>query len=192
MLPLLVPAALVAAPPPTVDKVDLARYMGDWFEIARLPNPFQRKCERTTARYTLGKDLAFEVVNGCVTPQGRVLEAKGRAKVVDPATGSKIKVTFFWPFYGDYWILDLDPDYRWALVGTPDRKYLWVISRTERMEPELLSRVLEKARVLGYDLGPLLWSPEARPQEAGPLPKGMTLEGGASSGSAAAWRSPSR
>ncbi|HLO66731.1 MAG TPA: lipocalin family protein [Holophaga sp.] len=161
MLPLLVPAALVAAPPPTVDKVDLARYMGDWFEIARLPNPFQRKCAITTARYTLKEDLAFEVVNGCVTPEGKRLEAKGRAKVVDRATGSRIKVTFFWPFYGDYWILDLDPDYRWALVGTPDRKYLWVICRTERMEPELLERVLDKAKRLGFDLGPLLWSPGA-------------------------------
>jgi apolipoprotein D and lipocalin family protein len=146
------------APPPTVAKVDLARYMGDWFEIARLPNPFQRKCERTTARYTLTGDGRFRVLNACLTPGGQLKEATGRARVVDVNTGSKIEVTFFWPFYGDYWILDLDPEYRWALVGTPDRKYLWVISRTERMEPGTLDALLGKARSLGYDLAPLIRS----------------------------------
>ena len=152
---LLAPPALMA-PPPTVDHVDLARYMGEWFEIARLPNPFQRRCARTTARYILGQDLHFKVVNGCITPEGEHLEAQGRARVVDLATGARIKLTFFWPFYGDYWILGLDPDYRWALVGTPDRKYLWVISRTESMDPALLDRILDRARELGYDLGLLI------------------------------------
>lgn len=158
MLWLLVPPALVSAPPPTVAQVDLARYMGDWFEIARLPNPFQRRCASTTARYVLGKDLAFKVINSCITPEGKRLDAHGRAHVVDRATGSKIKVTFFWPFYGDYWILDLDPDYRWALVGTPDRRYLWVLSRAERMAPQDLETLLGKAKSLGYDLGPLIRS----------------------------------
>ena len=159
MLLLMPPGQL--SPPPTVPQVDLARYMGDWFEIARLPNPFQKQCEHTTARYTLTGDGRFSVLNACLTPTGRRKEASGRAHVVDLATGSKLKVTFFWPFYGDYWILDLDPDYRWALVGTPDRKYLWVLSRTERMEPARLDQLLAKARSLGYQLSPLIRSPGA-------------------------------
>ncbi|BDU77550.1 lipocalin family protein [Mesoterricola sediminis] len=154
---LLAPPALVA-PPPTVEHVDLARYMGDWHEIARLPNPFQRACAKTTARYILGEDLHFKVINGCLTPAGKYLEAEGRARVVDRATGARIKVSFFWPFYGDYWILALDDAYAWALVGTPDRKYLWVISRTERMDPALLDRILARATELGYDLTRLIRS----------------------------------
>ncbi len=146
------------APPPTVPKVDLVRYMGDWHEIARLPNPFQEQCLRTTAKYTLTGDGRFRVVNGCLTPKGKWTKATGRARVVDLTTGSKLEVTFFWPFYGDYWVLDLDADYRWALVGTPDRKYLWVISRSERMEPELLERILGKALALGFELGRLIRS----------------------------------
>lgn len=145
-----------ATPPPTVPKVDLARYMGDWHEIARLPNPFQKQCQRTTAKYTLTGEGRFSVVNGCLTPKGKWTEATGRAKVVDFNTGSKLEVTFFWPFYGDYWILDLDADYRWALVGTPDRKYLWVISRNEQMEASRLEAVLAKASALGYDLARLI------------------------------------
>ena len=156
MLLLIPPAQL--APPPTVAKVELQRYMGDWFEIARLPNPFQKKCAQTTARYTLTRDGHFKILNGCLTLEGKHLEASGRAHVVEANTGSKLRVTFFWPFYGDYWILDLDPGYRWALVGTPDRKYLWVISRTERMEAPSLEALLTKARALGYDLSPLIRS----------------------------------
>lgn len=154
---LVVPPAQIA-PPPTVPKVDLPRYMGDWYEIARLPNPFQKKCASTTARYTLTKEGHFNILNGCLTPQGERLEANGTAHVVEAATGSKLRVTFFWPFYGDYWILDLDPDYRWALVGTPDRKYLWVISRSEHMEAGRLEALLAKARSLGYDLSRLIRS----------------------------------
>jgi apolipoprotein D and lipocalin family protein len=146
------------APPPTVPQVKLSRYMGDWFEIARLPNPFQKKCAQTTARYTLTKEGHFKILNGCLTPEGKQLEASGRAHVVELATGSKLRVTFFWPFYGDYWILDLDADYRWALVGTPDRKYLWVLSRNERMEDSRLETLLNKARTLGYDLSSLIRS----------------------------------
>ncbi len=145
-------------PPPTVPKVDLARYMGDWHEIARLPNPFQKQCLQTTAKYTLTGDGKFSVVNGCLTPKGTWKEATGRARVVDATTGSKLEVTFFWPFYGDYWVLDLDSDYRWALVGTPDRKYLWVISRTPTLDPALLDRILGRARTLGFDLAKLIRS----------------------------------
>ncbi len=154
---LLVSVPLLASGPlPTVPKVDLARYMGDWHEIARLPNPFQKQCLQTTARYTLTGDGRFSVVNGCLTPKGQWKEATGRARVVEAATGSKLEVTFFWPFYGDYWILDLDPEYRWALVGTPDRKYLWVISREARMPEGRLDAILAKAQSLGFDLRRLI------------------------------------
>ena len=162
MLALAPPAQI--APPPTVAKVDLARYMGDWFEIARLPNPFQKKCATTTARYILTGDGRFRVINGCITPAGKYLEATGRARVKDATTGSKLEVTFFWPFYGDYWILALDAGYQWALVGTPDRRYLWVICRSERMDPVLLKNLLDRARELGYFLDRLIRSePDPQP-----------------------------
>lgn len=136
--------------PKTVDHVDLTRYAGKWYELARMPNRFEKKCDRdVTAEYTLDGDTV-RVVNSCVKADGETTMSKGRAKVFDKATGAKLKVTFFWPFYGDYWILGLDPEYRWAVVGTPDRKYLWVLSRTPSLPQDEMESILKLVEARGY------------------------------------------
>jgi apolipoprotein D and lipocalin family protein len=115
----------------TVAKVDLSRYVGRWYEIARYPNRFEKNCVAdVTADYSLRSDGKITVVNSCLERDGKLNQSKGTAKVVDPATNAKLKVTFFWPFYGDYWIIGLDPEYRFAVVSEPDRRYLWILSRT--------------------------------------------------------------
>mgnify|MGYP001436808827 CR=1 FL=1 len=107
------------APLTTVEKVDLERYAGRWYEIARYPNRFQRDCASdTTADYTLLKNGRVGVVNTCRKKDGKIKQADGKAKVV-AASNARLKVTFFWPFYGDYWIIGLDRDYRWGVVGEP-------------------------------------------------------------------------
>lgn len=136
--------------PKTVDHVDLNRYAGKWYELARMPNRFEAKCDRdVTAEYTLDGDTV-RVVNSCVKATGETTVSKGRAKVVDKATGAKLKVTFFWPFYGNYWVLGLDPEYRWAVVGTPDRKYLWVLSRAPSLPSSEMESILKLVEERGY------------------------------------------
>ena len=106
-----------------VQSVDLARYAGTWYEIARLPNRFQRDCTSDiTATYTLRPDWRITALNECRKANGGLKSAQGRVRVADPKVpNTKLKVSFFWPFSGGYWILDRDPDYRWAVVGTPGR-----------------------------------------------------------------------
>ena len=142
------------APMRVVPSVDLARYAGKWYEIARLPNRFQRDCATdTAASYTLRPDGKITVVNSCRTPGGKVKSAKGTAKLASQKEpNSKLRVSFFWPFYGDYWILDLDPEYKWAVVGEPGRKYLWVLSREPRMDEDLYEQILDRAKQQGYDI----------------------------------------
>lgn len=146
------PSPPVKPPPVTVPRVDLARYMGTWYEIAKYPNRFQKGCLCTTATYTLRSDGKVTVVNQCRTAEGRTREARGWAKIVDPSTNAKLKVTFFWPFFGDYWILALGEDYCWAMVGAPDRRYLWILSRTQRLEETIYQMLAERAAALGFDL----------------------------------------
>lgn len=127
--------ATSASPLTAVDNVDLRRYAGKWYEIARYPNRFQSKCQSdTTAIYTLRDDGKVQVVNACREKDGKVTTARGTAKVVDKKTNAKLKVIFFWPFYGDYWVIGLSPDYQYAIVGEPSRKYLGILSRTPSME----------------------------------------------------------
>lgn len=157
---LLASAVMAAFQPPmrVVPSVDLNRYAGKWFEIARLPNRFQRACASdTTATYTLRPDGKISVVNQCRQPDGTLKSAKGTARVASAKEpNTKLKVTFFWPFYGNYWIIDLDPEYRWAVVGEPGRGYLWVLSREPMIEEATLAGILERAKQQGYELGPLL------------------------------------
>lgn len=134
-----------------VDSVDLSRYVGTWYEIARLPNSFQKKCaDSVTANYTLRADGKVDVVNRCRKPSGEYTTAKGKAKIVDKQTNAKLKVTFFWPFYGDYWILDLGQNYEYAVVGDPSRKYLWILSRTPRMDEGLYQQLLSRMAGRGF------------------------------------------
>ena len=141
----------------TVPRVDLTRYVGTWYEIARYPNAFQKKCERdTTAKYTLLPNGMIEVVNSCRRVDGSINTVHGKAKVVDRSSNARLKVTFFWPFYGDYWIIGLAADYRYAIVGEPERKYLWILSRTPKMSDQDYAEALEKIRSAGYEAARLM------------------------------------
>lgn len=139
---------------PVVPDVDLARYLGKWFEIARLPARFERKCAgNVTAEYTLKREGIVQVVNACREANGHQRKAKGIAKLQHPnGPTSKLKVRFFWPFYGKYWILDVDRQYQWALVGVPDRRYLWILSLSPHLSTDTYTRILAKARELGFDV----------------------------------------
>ena len=151
-----VPVASVAA-------VDLARYAGKWFEIASFPMFFQRHCVGdSSAHYAPGADGRVEVTNRCRT-DGGFDEAKGVANVVEGWRNSRLKVSFFWPFKADYWVLGLDDDYRWAVVGNPNRKYLWVLSRTPHLPKPLLDAALAAATAQGYDLSQLRYTPQTAP-----------------------------
>jgi apolipoprotein D and lipocalin family protein len=136
-----------------VPHVDIQRYLGAWYEIATIPQRFQRGCVGVTAHYALRPDGAIDVTNVCrkETLDGKVRSARGKAWVVDRATNAKLKVRFFWPFAGDYWIIELDPDYRWAVVGHPGRNYYWILSRTPQMDPALYDELIRRAAAKGYD-----------------------------------------
>ena len=139
-----------------VKYVDLGRYVGKWYEVARIPNRFQKQCARgTSAEYSMNEDGRISVVNRCFKEDGSRDEAKGVAKVVDAATHAKLKVSFVsflgWrPFWGDYWVIGLDEDYRWAVVGTPDRKFGWILARSPTLSTETLDRVFEVVEANGY------------------------------------------
>lgn len=139
------------APLPTVRSVDLVRYAGTWHEITRLPNRFQSMCASDTqARYRLDGNTV-EVVNQCRTATGELKQVTGIAKVVAGSQGAKLRVSFFRPFYGDYWVLELDPDYQWVLVGEPDRRYAWILARQPRLDEATLEKLLARAAELGFD-----------------------------------------
>lgn len=141
----------------TVSHVDVNRYMGKWYEIASFPTSFQKDCTGTTALYSRNPDGTVNVLNRCYkkTLDGPESRAEGSAYVADPSTNSKLKVTFFWPFYGDYWIIDLADDYSYAVVGYPNRKYLWILSRTPQMSTQLYNSILLRIQKKGFDVSKL-------------------------------------
>ena len=145
----------------TVSHVDLSRYIGRWYEIAKYPNRFERKCDRNvTASYALRPDGKISVVNACTTREGKPTVSTGWAKVVDQKTGAKLKVTFFWPFFGDYWIIELGHNYEYAVVGEPGRKYLWILSRTPKMDDGIYAEVVSRLAAKGYDAAKLELMPQ--------------------------------
>lgn len=151
-------ATQAQTPVASVPQVDLTRYLGKWFEIANFPMFFQRKCTgNTTADYGLEPDGRVSVTNRCQTADGPT-QALGKATVVEGTGNAQLKVSFFWPFRADYWVIGLDPDYRWAVVGNPNRNYLWVLSRTPVLAPELLERALQSAKAQGFDLSQLRYT----------------------------------
>jgi apolipoprotein D and lipocalin family protein len=171
---MILPGALLmtiaAAPLPTQDWVDLGRYAGRWHEIARLPNRFQEQCAGdVAATYTLRPDGRVTVVNECRKKDGTVTRAEGvarRAEANGPA--SRLKVRFapaflsFLPFvWGDYWIVELDRDYRYAVVGEPSRKYLWILSRRPELDEATYAALTERARALGFDTSRLRRTPQS-------------------------------
>jgi apolipoprotein D and lipocalin family protein len=138
-----------------VSHVDLERYLGKWYEIARLPTSFQEGCTETTATYSLLANGKVSVLNECLR-KGKPKTAKGTAKVADKTTGAKLKVTFFWPFSADYWIIKLGENYEYAVVGTPSRKYLWILSRTPQMREMLFLELVEFAKSKGFNMDKLI------------------------------------
>ena len=139
------------AVPQPAKPVELSRYLGHWYELARYEQGFQKDCEGVTADYALREDGKVEVVNTCRKPDGSVKQAKGKAKVVDTATGAKLKISFFGPFYGDYWVLDHADDYSWSIVGEGSGRYLWILSREENPGPAKFAALVERAKAMGYD-----------------------------------------
>lgn len=144
-------------PPTTVKYVDLKRYVGLWYEVAKIPNSFQGQCiKNTTAKYTLTEDGEIKVTNSCIDEDGEVDDASGVVRVVDKKSNAKLEVSFVsflgWrPFWGDYWIIGLDENYQWAIVGTPNRKYGWVLSRTPNLDNTTLDKILGIIKDQGYD-----------------------------------------
>ena len=157
-------ATLAESPPLEVVKyVDLDRYLGTWFEIASYPAWFAKNCTGVTADYSPREGGGITVVNRCFkrTLDGPLKEARGRARVVDLETNAKLKVSFFGPFWGDYWILELDPEYRWVVVGEPKRKYLWILSRTPKLDEVTLDGILSRLPEKGYSVDRLQRTPQA-------------------------------
>jgi apolipoprotein D and lipocalin family protein len=147
-------------PIPTVAKVDLSRYQGTWYEIARLPLFWEKKCaSNVTATYTLRPDGKVTVLNQCRKADGTETASTGTAEIATwDGSNSRLKVSFFWPFQGDYWILDLDENYTWALVGTPNLKNLWILSRNPHLDPATLNRLIDWAHQLGFNTEKLIYT----------------------------------
>lgn len=141
----------------TVDSVDLNKYTGTWYEIAKIPNFFQDHCvKNTTANYKIDEDGDIVVLNSCIDEDGEVDDAEGLAKIVDKKSNSKLEVSFvsflgIRPFWGDYWILGLSDDYSYVVIGTPSRKYGWILSRTPKMNDEDLETCFKIFEKNGYD-----------------------------------------
>jgi apolipoprotein D and lipocalin family protein len=154
----------VTTPVRTVESVDVARYMGRWYEITRFPNSFQKKCLATKAEYGLRSDGKVTVKNTCKTTKGDNV-ANALARVVDKKTNAKLKVSFvpffnrFGWFAGDYWILDLAADYSYVLVGSPDRNFLWVLSRTPTLDANIVEALKTTAQKEGFDVSRLVETP---------------------------------
>lgn len=144
-----------AAVPQPARAVELDRYLGRWHELYRYDAAFQKGCEAVTADYALRPDGMITVLNSCRmgSPAGRVKTATGKAKVVDTTTGAKLKVSFFGPFYGDYWVLDRAEDYSWSIVGEPSGRFLWVLHRQADPGPEVRAELRRRVEALGYDWG---------------------------------------
>jgi len=174
-------------PPATVGQVDLSRYAGTWFEIARFPNSFQdgsRRCVDVTATYTPRPDGNLGVVNRCRDAANGGVErvAEGFARSASPGS-DRLRVTFFWPFFGDYWVIGLDPEYRWAVVAAPSREYLWILSRTPTMSAGAYTVAREIARREGFEVRRLVTTPQSAAPTAGGdrfprLPRGALSSAG--------------
>ena len=159
-LSLLGPSQAALPPLQAVPSVDVPRYMGTWHEVAKYPNWFQRKCASSTqATYSLLAENRVQVQNRCKTDKGEWTQALGAARQMGGPTSAKLKVRFapewlsFIPLvWGDYWIIDLDPQYQWVVVSEPQREYLWILSRTPQMPAATYQALLAKLEVLGFDL----------------------------------------
>lgn len=152
--------------PTTVKSVNLQKYLGVWYEIAKIPNRFQSDCAKnTTAKYVMNSDGTIKVINSCVEEDGEVNEAEGVARIVDSSTNAKLEVSFFsilgWrPIWGAYWVIGLDENYQWAIVGHPERKYGWILSRTKSISEETKKQIFSILAGQGYNLNDFEMSPQ--------------------------------
>lgn len=146
----------------TVPRVELERYLGTWYDIASFPQRFQRGCTATTATYSKRPDGQIDVLNRCRrgSLDGKETSASGRARVVDRATNAKLEVSFFRPFWGAYWIIDLGRDYEYAVVGHPSRDYLWILSRRPTLAAAICDGILSRLRAQGYEVDRLERTPQ--------------------------------
>lgn len=142
----------------TVDSVNINKYLGTWYEIARYEHFFEKGCKNVTANYSLNEDNSLKVVNKCTKiDTNKKSSATGIAYATNKSN-SKLKVSFFRPFYGDYWVLMLDDSYKYAVVGTPSREYLWILSRTPKLDKNITKEILEKLPKLGFATNKLIWT----------------------------------
>ncbi len=142
----------------TVQKVELNKYLGSWYEIARYEHFFEKDCKNVTANYSMMDKETIKVINRCTKIQtNEKKEAIGRAYAIDESN-SKLKVSFFRPFYGDYWVLMLDENYKYAVVGTPSREYLWILARTSKLDEKIKNEILQKLPTLGFETSKLIWT----------------------------------
>ena len=158
-----------AAPPlPTVGAIEVPRYMGVWYEIAKFPNWFQKKCVgNTRAEYNLRSDGSLQVINRCKLASGEIDVAIGAARQIGNASSPKLQVRFApqWlsmipAVWGDYWVIALDDNYQWVAVSEPGREYLWILSRTPRMDPQTYANLLVRLTGLGLDVQKLELTPQ--------------------------------
>ena len=158
------------APLATVKSLDANRYLGTWHQIALIPNAFQRKCVRdTSAEYSAGENGEIVVRNRCANAEGAIESVTGSARRVDAADPTRLKVRFapawlaWLPLvWGDYWVIGLADDYRYAVVGEPSREYLWILARTTRLSPQDRAAIDKLLRASGYDPARLVESPQSR------------------------------
>lgn len=152
----------------TVSKVDLSRYVGKWYEIAKYPNRFQKQCvANTTATYAMKPNGRLEVSNECLKKDGTSERAVGEAKIADKKTNAKLKVRFapgalsFLPFvWGDYWVVDLDKDYGWIAIGEPKREYFWILARKPVLNDGIYQDIVRRAEAMGFNPGKIERSPQ--------------------------------
>jgi len=147
----------------TVPSVDLQRYMGTWYEIAAFPQKFQKGCHCSTAVYEMTDKGYVRVINSCRkdSPDGKLKIAKGKAFVVEGTGNAKLRVQFFWPFRGDYWIIELAEDYSHVVVGAPDRDYLWILARTPKIDETLYKEIVARCAEKGFDMTRLVLSDQS-------------------------------
>ncbi|MEI6520414.1 MAG: lipocalin family protein [bacterium] len=141
----------------TVPSVDLNKYLGKWYEIARYPNKFEKDCVGVTAEYSLRKDGSIKVVNSATLKSldGKETVATGKAYIADKKTGAKLRVSFFGPFFADYWIIGLGEQYDYAVVSEPSKKYLWILSRTAKMDDDKYNKIVASLTEQGFDTSKL-------------------------------------
>ncbi|HET6559271.1 MAG TPA: lipocalin family protein [Prolixibacteraceae bacterium] len=146
----------------TVKELDINRYMGTWYESARFPHSFEKNLVGVTATYSLRENGKIKVVNEGYkkTLDGKQSSAEGKAKIPDKDEPGKLKVAFFWNFYSDYYVLELDKDYQWVMIGSSSDKYFWILSRTPQMDPDTYNMLLSNARRRGYKLDKLIKVPQ--------------------------------